>query len=47
VNKLFGWGNEVVKRSLGTLTDAGTLVLTGHPKSAGEWVAVKDVEQAG
>lgn len=47
VNKLFGWGNEVVKRSLGTLTDAGTLVLTGHPKSAGEWVAVKDVVQAG
>ncbi|WKZ39512.1 MAG: hypothetical protein QY328_14715 [Anaerolineales bacterium] len=47
VNKLFGWGNEVVKRSVGTLTDAGTLVLTGHPKSAGEWVAVKDVVQAG
>lgn len=47
VNKLFGWGNEVVKRSVGTLMDAGTLVLTGHPKSAGEWVAVKDVVQAG
>lgn len=47
VNKLFGWGNEVVKRSVGTLTDAGTLVLTGHPKSAGEWAAVKDVVQAG
>ncbi len=47
VNKLFGWGNEVVKRSIGTLMDAGTLVLTGHPKSAGEWAAVKDVVQAG
>lgn len=47
VNKLFGWGNEVVKRSVGTLMDAGTLVLTGHPKSAGEWAAVKDVVQAG
>ncbi|MCL4272228.1 MAG: winged helix DNA-binding domain-containing protein [Anaerolineales bacterium] len=47
VNKLFGWGNEVVKRSVGTLTDAGTLVWTGHPKFAGEWVAVKDVVQAG
>lgn len=43
VNKLFGWGNEVVKRVIGKLMDAGTLVLTEHPKVKGEWVAVKTV----
>lgn len=43
VQKLFGWGNEVVKRSVGKLVDAGKLVLTGHPKNSGEWVAVRGV----
>lgn len=43
VQKLFGWGNEVVKRSVGKLVDVGKLVLTEHPKHAGEWVAVKEV----
>lgn len=43
VQKLFGWGNEVVKRSVGKLVDAGKLVLTRHPKNSGEWVAVREV----
>ncbi|MFM8370390.1 MAG: DNA glycosylase AlkZ-like family protein [Chloroflexota bacterium] len=43
VQKLFGWGNEVVKKSVGKLVDVGNLVLTEHPKSTGEWVAVKEV----
>lgn len=41
--KLFGWGNEVVKRAVGRLVEAGNLVLAEHPKRAGEWVAVKEV----
>lgn len=43
VNKLFGWGNDVVKRAVGKLVDAGTLVLTEHPKIKGEWLAVREV----
>jgi len=47
VNKLFGWGNEVVKKAVGKLLDSGKLVMAEHPKqhpgrvegSAGEWVA--------
>lgn len=41
--KLFGWGNEVVKRSVGKLVESGKLKVAEHPKSAGEWVAVKEV----
>lgn len=43
VQKLFGWGNEVVKKSVGKLVDAGKLVLTEHPKLSGEWAAIKEV----
>ena len=43
VNKLFGWGNEVVKRAVGKLVDSGKLVETEHPKFAGEWVAVAEL----
>jgi uncharacterized protein YcaQ len=43
VQKLFGWGNEVVKKSVDKLVDSGKLVLAEHPKHAGEWVAVKVV----
>ncbi len=41
--KLFGWGNEVVKRVVGKLVEIGKLVLAEHPKVSGEWVAVKEV----
>lgn len=43
VQKLFGWGNEVVKRSVGKLVESGTLVLAEHPKVSGEWVALQEV----
>jgi hypothetical protein len=42
-NKLFGWGNEVVKRAVNTLMENGVVVMTEHPKFAGEWVAVRGV----
>ena len=43
VNKLFGWGNEVVKKAVGKLVDIGKLAIAEHPKSAGEWAAVKEL----
>jgi hypothetical protein len=51
VNKLFGWGNEVVKKTVNKLMENGTLVMAEHPKhspehvegSTGEWVAVKEL----
>jgi hypothetical protein len=41
VNKLFGWGNEIVKKTVKRLVENGKLVMAEHPKSTGEWVAVK------
>ena len=43
VNKLFGWGNEVVKKAVAKLAETGKLVKAEHPKSAGEWLALKEV----
>lgn len=43
VNKLFGWGNEVVKKTVNKMVETGQLVTAEHPKSAGEWLAVKQV----
>lgn len=43
VQKLFGWGNEVVKKAVGKLVESGRLKVAEHPKSAGEWVAVKGI----
>jgi hypothetical protein len=43
VNKLFGWGNEVVKKAVNKLMENGKLVAGEHPKSTGEWLAVKEV----
>lgn len=43
LHKLFGWGNEVVKKSAGKLVDAGTLIWAEHPKIKGDWLTVKDV----
>lgn len=41
VQKLFGWGNEVVKRAVNKLVEKGDLVLAEHPKAKGEWVALR------
>jgi hypothetical protein len=43
VNKLFGWGNEMVKKAIGKLAESGKLVMAEHPKSVGEWVALKEL----
>ncbi|MCE9647774.1 MAG: winged helix DNA-binding domain-containing protein [Chloroflexi bacterium] len=43
VNKLFGWGNEIVKKTVVKLVESGKLVMAEHPKSAGEWIAVKEL----
>lgn len=43
VQKLFGWGNEVVKRAVGKMLESGKLSLTEHPKIKGEWVAVSEI----
>jgi hypothetical protein len=43
VNKLFGWGNEVVKKAINKLMENGTLVMAEHPKSTGEWLALKEL----
>jgi hypothetical protein len=43
VNKLFGWGNEMVKKAVNKLMENGKLVKVEHPKSAGEWVAVPEL----
>jgi len=43
VNKLFGWGIEVVKKVVGKLVETKKLVVAEHPKSEGEWVGVKEV----
>jgi len=40
VNKLFGWGNEVVKKVVAQLVEAGELVEAGHPKAEGEWISL-------
>ncbi|MBE0681609.1 MAG: winged helix DNA-binding domain-containing protein [Anaerolineales bacterium] len=40
VNKLFGWGNEVVKRTVNKLMENGVLVNADHPKLDGEWVSL-------
>jgi len=51
VNKLFGWGNEVVKKTVNRLMENGKPALSGgeglvmveHPKESGEWVGVKEL----
>lgn len=41
VNKLFGWGNEVTKRTVSRLVENSKLVIAEHPKLGGEWVGLK------
>gem|GEM_PF-2891523 len=41
VNKLFGWGNEIVKKTVNKLMENGKLVMAEHPKLSGEWVGNK------
>lgn len=43
VNKLFGWGNEVIKRTVNRLVENSRLVFAEHPKLSGEWVGIKEI----
>ncbi len=40
VNKLFGWGNEAVKRTMKKSIENGALVNAEHSKITGEWMAL-------
>lgn len=37
VNKLFGWGNEVVKKAVGKLVENGVLVSAEIPHAGSGW----------
>lgn len=43
VNKLFGWGNEVVKKAVNKLVENGKLAMAEHSKSTGEWFGITEV----
>jgi hypothetical protein len=43
VNKLFGWGNEIVKKAANKLMENRFLKIAEHPKQPGEWIAIKAV----
>jgi hypothetical protein len=43
VTKLFGWGNETVKKTVNQLLETGQLKMAEHPKLSGEWLAVMAV----
>lgn len=43
LNKLFGWGSQVVKRSVGKFLEKGTASLVKHPEIKGEWIALINV----
>jgi hypothetical protein len=39
-NKSFGWGNELINRTLSKLVESGKLMAAEHPKEKGEWLAL-------
>ena len=43
VNKLFGWGHDVVKKTVVNLVESGKLVEVEHSKSTGEWVSLLEL----
>lgn len=43
VNKLFGWGNEVVKKTVNKLIENGKLKEVKHPKLSEEWIGVNNL----
>ena len=45
VHKLFGWGNEVVKKAVNRLVESGKLVNAEHPKFDGEWVGIEHLSK--
>ncbi|MBK9207719.1 MAG: winged helix DNA-binding domain-containing protein [Anaerolineales bacterium] len=43
VNKLFGWGNDVTKKTIAKLVESEKLTRAEHPKLDGEWLTIKDI----
>ena len=43
VNKLFGWGNEIVKKAVNKLLENEAVKIAEHPKQPGELIAIKAV----
>ena len=39
-NKLFGWGTELMSRTLTRLVESGKLKIAEHPKQKGEWMTL-------
>lgn len=40
VSKLFGWGNDAVKKTVALLVQKGKLVEAEHPKQEGDWISL-------
>jgi hypothetical protein len=43
LNKLFGWGNELVNRTVARLMEGAKLKISEHPKQKGEWLALTEL----
>lgn len=39
-SRLFGWGNDVIRKAVVLLVKRGKLVEAEHPKQAGEWISL-------
>ena len=46
VTKLFGWSNEIARRTLDRLVEQGELSRTAHPQMEGEWLALPSLLRA-
>lgn len=40
VSKLFGWGNDAVRKAVALLVQKGKLVEVEHPKQEGDWISL-------
>jgi uncharacterized protein YcaQ len=43
VNKLFGWGNDLINRATAQLLEAAKLKVVEHPKQKGNWLALAEL----
>ncbi len=43
VNKLFGWGNDLISRAVARLVEGAKLKAVEHPKQKGEWLALAEL----
>ena len=43
INRLFGWGNDLIQRATARLTQSAKLKVVDHPKQKGEWLALAEL----